>query len=121
MTPERAQEIVDAINNLAFFAIGMAEPEKARPLGGVSLAEMLEATRMVHAKNHAPAVDGKRTIHVIPAERLIAAAYVLSNYEGNDEAIVAYPLRGFFLAGRNRVLVVADLEQEAAVEEEDAA
>jgi hypothetical protein len=120
VTPERAQEIVTAINNLAFFAMGMAEPEKTRPLGGVSLAEMIEATRMVAARNEAPAIDGKKTIHVVPAERLIAAAFVLSNYEGNDEAIVAHPLRGF-LAGCNRVVVVADIEQKAGEEEEEEA
>lgn len=77
----RALEIVRAICNRAFFAMGM--PQK--PIGdlaGVSLLEMLAATELVkNINDRASSVAGGKTFHVIPDDRLVAAAFALENYE----------------------------------------
>jgi len=96
MTPERAQEIVAAINDRCFFAMGMVEPGKIGSLKDVSLAEMIEATAAIKAENacaqaHAREHGGSYTTKVIPADRLIAAAYALEHYHPDNEAVVVVP------------------------------
>jgi hypothetical protein len=91
MTPDRAREIVNAINNRCLFKMGLTE--KLPSLAGVSLAQMVEATQIVEAGNAARgAVRGGHTIHMIPAERLIAAVYALENYPADGDAVVLMPL-----------------------------
>ncbi|RWP64864.1 hypothetical protein [Mesorhizobium sp.] len=112
MTYEEAEKIVGAINYRAFFAMGLAEPSKVVSLEGVSLAQMIEATAVVKAENrraeaHAKEHGGGYTSCVIPADRLMAAAYVLENYDPDGEAIVMSPYRGW--RGNVRALGVTTL------------
>lgn len=89
---ERALSIVRAINDRCFFAMGISETVGS--LEGVSLADMLEAKRLVEQRNeNAAYVDGKRTINVVPDDRLIAAAYTLEHYRPDNEAIAVVPTR----------------------------
>ena len=116
MTPERAQEIVSAINDRAFFSMGMAE--KIGSIDGVSLAEMIEAKAIVEAGNAAaPYEDGKRTIRVVPDDRLIAAAYALEHYRPSNEAIVVIPTREW--PYDRRALGVVGLEPGQGAEVDD--
>jgi len=94
MTPERAQEIVTAINDRALLAMGI--DRNMGSLEGVSLAEMLAATEIVAAGNKAREHVARQTgtscsISIIPAERLIAAVYTLENYKPGNEAIAIIP------------------------------
>jgi hypothetical protein len=91
MTPDRAKEIVKAINARAFFTMGIGDGALP-PLAGVSLAEMVEAAEVVRLANATtPAVDGRRTIHVVPDDRLIAAVYCMEHYPCSNEPIVMVP------------------------------
>lgn len=115
MTPERAQEIVSAINDRAFFKMGLVE--HVRSLAGVTLAEMLEAAGIVDAGNIAQRERQQReggsiTINVIPDDRLIAAAYALEHFHPNDEAVVVMPTSEW--PYDRRALGVVGLEPEAA-------
>lgn len=80
MSLARAIEIVGAINDRAAFTLGMTET--VRSLEGVSLAEMLEAKVLVEAE------DEK---HVIPDDRLIAAAYCAEHYDVSAGSIILVP------------------------------
>ncbi|MBB3937695.1 hypothetical protein [Aureimonas phyllosphaerae] len=100
MTLDRALEIVKAINQRSFLPMGLIEPKDVGSLAGVSLAEMLEAVaccqqeterRREHAREH----GGSYGVIAVPADRLIAAAYALENYEPDGDAIVASPLGGW--------------------------
>lgn len=92
MTPERAQEIVTAINQRCFFTMGIGEAELSS-LKGVTLSEMLHAKLLLERQNaSAEHVDGQKTIRVVPDDRLIAAAYCMEHYPVSDgEAILAVP------------------------------
>ena len=89
MPIERAVEIVKAICEHGFHAIGLSET--VGTLGGVSLLEMIEAARLIKAENGRPAEDGSRSVYVVPDDRLIAAAYALANYQPSRGAIVSAP------------------------------
>ncbi|MRX32776.1 hypothetical protein [Aminobacter sp. MDW-2] len=90
MDVQRANAIVKAINQRAFFAMGIAETVDT--LEGVTLADMLEAKEIVQAANKAAAsIDGKTELRVVPDDRLIAAAYTLEHYWPDNEAIVVVP------------------------------
>ncbi|MBS7699199.1 MULTISPECIES: hypothetical protein [unclassified Chelatococcus] len=89
MPISRAIEIVGMICHRSFHAMGVTV--RVGDLDGVSLAAMVEAKRLVEAENDKPAVDGARTIHVVPDDRLIAAAYALANYEPRHGAVVSEP------------------------------
>ncbi|PWJ81569.1 hypothetical protein C7441_110101 [Pseudaminobacter salicylatoxidans] len=96
MTPERAQEIISAINDRAFFKMGLKDREQIGTLEGVSLAEMLEAKSIVLAGNDAAkerqkVEGGSISISVTPDDRLIAAAYALEHYHPDNEAVVVIP------------------------------
>ncbi|MBS7698742.1 MULTISPECIES: hypothetical protein [unclassified Chelatococcus] len=89
MPNARALSIVAAICERSFHAMGMAA--LVEELQGVSLAEMIEATRLVKAENGKAPIDGKQTVRVVPDDRLIAAAYALANYEPSHGAVVSEP------------------------------
>lgn len=94
MNFERAREIVDAINDRAFYQMGLVE--SVGSLDGVTLAEMIEAKQVVEARNEAERErlereHGSATIRVVPDDRLIAAAYALDHYAPNNEAVVLVP------------------------------
>lgn len=88
MTPERAREIVAAIADRSFMAMGISD--KSPSLEGVSLVDMLEAATVVEQANReAKTVDGMRTFHVVPDDRLIAAVYALEHYDSYGQWIAA--------------------------------
>lgn len=90
----RAQRIVSAISTAAFAAMGLNDDAfpNLSDLIDVSLAEMLEAARAIEAENdavqaHASINGGGYTITAVPVERLIAAVFVLVNYEHSRQPI----------------------------------
>ncbi|MBX3494485.1 hypothetical protein [Chelatococcus sp.] len=89
MPVPRALEIVGMICHRSFHASGLADV--VGNLNGISLAEMIEAKRLVEAENRKPSIGGTRTIHVVPDDSLIAAAYALANYEPSHGAVVSEP------------------------------
>lgn len=119
MSFDRALEIVHAINNRAFFGMGLNIVGPIGSLEGVSLAQMLEAVTVVKAHDSASEGTFPRTIHVVPAERLIAAAFVLEHYEPSTEAIVVAPTRQW--PYDRRALAVVGLEPGEGQDEEEAA
>jgi hypothetical protein len=105
----RARQIVIAICNRSFVTMGFQQDLES--LDGISLAEMLEAARMVENANTAAravsALTGEgHTSHVVPADRLIAAVYAFENYEPSRAPILALP----HWSGKLRVIAVATLE-----------
>lgn len=67
MTPDRAHEIVKAVNDRCFFGMGLTE--KPGSLSDVSLADMLEAKRLIEEKNKAAdSVDGTKSISIVPVK-----------------------------------------------------
>lgn len=96
MAPERAHEIVVAINDRLLFRLGLKEPADIGSLAGVSLAEMLEAKAIVLAGNESARArqvrdGGSISIYMTPDDRLIAAAYALEHYRPDNEAVVVVP------------------------------
>lgn len=94
MDLNRAQEIVSAINDRAFFNMGLKDTVAS--LGGISLAEMLEAKSVVEADNderqrRQQMEGGAVRFRVVPDDRLIAAAYALEHYYPDNGAVVAMP------------------------------
>lgn len=88
MSLERAREINRVLTGVTFASYGLAEAPSIAELRGVSLAEMLESKALVRAANLIKDADGKQTITMTCDDRLIAAIYVLINYEPRSEAIV---------------------------------
>lgn len=90
MDIERAHAIISAVNDRCFFSMGLKD--SAGSLEGITLADMLEAKRLIEAKNAAAeSVNGSRTITMVPADRLIAAAYCMEHYPMSGEAIITAP------------------------------
>lgn len=121
MTPERAAEIVAAINNRAFMSMGLAD--QAGSLQGVSLAEMLEAKALVKQGNEESEAGARRSgggysISCTPDDRLIAAVYTLEHYRPDTKPILCLPWRGFE-GDRIAVAVVALDSSKFETEEED--
>lgn len=120
MTPERAAEIVSAINERALFQLDLVASVK--PLTDVSLAEMLEAKTMVQAANVAARERQKAegesiTISVVPDDRIIAAAYTLEHFLPSNEAVAVVPTRQW--PYDRRVLAVVGLEPGQGKDDED--
>lgn len=92
MDSTRALKIVRAINDRGFLCMEMVKPEDIDSLEGVSLSDMIEATRAVEAINkEADQKGGPHTIYIVPADRLIAAVYTLENYASDNSAIAMAP------------------------------
>ncbi len=122
MTPERAHEIVKAINDRCLYTMELVKDVGS--LEGVSLAEMLEAKAVVVAENRAAQERAKRdgdsySITTVPADRLIAAAYVLEHYQPDNDAILFLPHTG--IAGEYRAVAVMAVDGERTDCEDDAA
>jgi hypothetical protein len=112
----RAREIVLAINARCFTTLGF--DHALTPLDGVSLAEMLEAKRIVenvNAGNKAAAAfaGGRYTINVVPDDRLIAAVYCLDHYPCSRDPVLAVP------HGTSRQKVVAVLTVPNATQDDE--
>lgn len=121
MTPERAQEIVTAINARCMVSMGIDQPLGS--LQDVSLAEMLEAKSIVEAKNaaaqaHASENGGGYSISMVPADRLIAAVYVVGHYQPSRKPVLYLPQPGLF-TDRVALAVVAMESKEAEQDEEE--
>lgn len=126
MTPERAQEIVTSINNRCMFTMDLGEADKLGSLRDVSLAEMLEATEMVRAKNKlAQSSPGPHTISCVPADRLIAAAYCMEHFPVDEnEAILVMPMsrsEGFWHESNRKALAILPLKQSQNEDEDEEA
>ena len=125
MDLERAKEIVSAVNDRCFFKMELVE--KVGSLKGVSLAEMLEAKRVVQDNNHdgearQKVEGGSRSISMTPDDRLIAAAYVMEHYPVDTEAIVILPttrLEAFSHEASTKGLAILPIKQDGAEEDED--
>lgn len=121
MTPQRALEIVSAINDRCMFTMELCDNPKS--LAGVSLAEMIEAKGIIEAQNDAAeSVNGSRTIKLIPDDRLIAAAYCMEHYEPSNEAIVVMPMtkrEGFWHETKRKALAVLPLKDGEVGDEDD--
>lgn len=122
MTPERAREIVSAINDRCMFTIGVSETLGS--LTDVTLAEMLEAATIIKAGNAAAeSVNGRKVIKLVPDDRLIAAAYCMEHYPCSNEAIVVMPMtrrERFEHEVERKALAVVPLKHTDADEDEDA-
>ncbi len=92
MALNRAKAICAAINDRCFFNIGITETVGS--LKDLSLAEMLEAKRIVKNKNRSADLEnGVRAISLIPDDRLIAAAYTLEHFHADEEeSVISVPL-----------------------------
>lgn len=103
MPHDRALQIVDAINARSFLCMGLRDDlDGLVPLVDVPLADMIAAAATVEDENdRREAVDGRRMLHVVPSERLIAAVYVLENYRPSGQAIAAS-----MVDGRDQLLAV---------------
>lgn len=117
MTIERAIEINAAICDFSFVTMGLKSSLSTKALTGLSLRQMLDAVEIVEAANSSPSIDGKRTIHIVPDQRLVAAVYCLEHYEPRSEAILAVPHGDF--AGNTRYLGVMAIDREDVPDEED--
>lgn len=111
---DRALKIVSAINDRCFYAMGLVD--KVGSLQGVSLAEMIRAKAIVAAAN-AKEKPGPHTIHVVPDDRLIAAAYALEYFAPSKEAVAMVPTRQW--PYDRRALGVVGLEPETKQEGEE--
>lgn len=112
MENERALKIVRAINDRGFLCMGMVKPEDIDSLEGVSLSEMIDATRAVEAINEeAKKSDGPHTIYIVPAERLIAAVYTLENYASDNSPIAMTPTKEWPFARRAVAVVGLQLKE----------
>ena len=77
---DRASCITAAINSfcLASMGLGNANP---KPLNNLTLHDMMEALNIVERHNSKPAIAGvAHSVHMVPADRLIAAVYTLLNF-----------------------------------------
>jgi ferritin-like metal-binding protein YciE len=107
----RAQSIVSAINDRAFTTMDL--PADMASLADVSLADMIEAKRLVQDANEAAVTAAKGTgerytIRVVPDDRLIAAVYAIEHYPCSNTAVLALPQR----AGRHKALAVLSVADE---------
>ncbi|MFG1332067.1 hypothetical protein V5F41_12545 [Xanthobacter autotrophicus] len=122
MTPERAREILAAINNRALITMGIDQPLLS--IEGVTLSEMLEAKAMVVAQNERAQADAQQNgggyrIAVVPDDRLIAAAYALQHFAISRDPILCLPIRD--LRGSHAaiaVVAVTPTEDDTADEED---
>jgi hypothetical protein len=122
MTPERAKEIVSAINDRCFYTMGIGTG-KLDSLEGVTLGEMLQAKEIVEQGNaSASSAGGSYSISLIPDDRLIAAAYCMEHYPVSQAAIVVMPMtRGevFSHESDRKALAIVPVNSSASESEED--
>ena len=97
MLPDRASEIVAAINARLFATMDIGDGA-LNSLADISLADMIEAKRVVEQANEASR-DGPRepgesySISMVPDDRLIAAVYCAERFPvDGEEPILCLPL-----------------------------
>jgi hypothetical protein len=117
---ERHQQIVSAINSVALEDMGVGTADLST-LDGVSLLEMIEASRALENDNKAqPKDNGTRSFWIIPDDRLVAAVYAWMHYAApayhrpfeEDTAVVVVRV-----AGHAHALVVCSRPVRAEAEE----
>lgn len=84
MDNARAQEINGALCSYEFYGVGISEKVPGG-LEGVSLEEMIEATRIVRKIENPPDKEGMRLMTSTCDDRLIAAIYVALNWDYQSE------------------------------------
>ncbi len=87
MDSERAEEIRSAVYGRAMHRMGFREEWCRETLPECTLAEMLEAMRIVEAEGKNQ--SGARTIRMTVDDRQIAALYALEHYGGPEELLDA--------------------------------
>lgn len=127
---DRAQQIVASINSMAMESMGLGKAE-TKILHDLSLRDMLDAVETVDQWNKMPSQDGiSRSVYMVPAERLTAAAYTLLNFcdlhpngdQDHDHIPVRFTKRNWgddyvhFLLVGNRLKSEADAEDDEAEE-----
>ena len=105
MTIDEAKEINSEVYSWCVgFAVGAPTPN---PPPNYPLCDMLEASRMMHGYTEPAAdetgVEGARRCHATVDDRMIAAMYVLGNYDG-DPSDEAEPI----LIGNGKAVVVVE-------------
>lgn len=125
---DRAQQIVASINSLAMESMGLRKAE-TKILHDLTLRDMLDAVSVVEAWNKMPSQSGvSRSVYMVPAERLTAAAYTLLHFfdrtastEDDDHIPVQFTFRHwgdeithFLLVGSRPTQEIDDDEEEAA-------
>lgn len=90
MSYERACEIVEACTALGVYHILGDRGRELRSLKDFSLAEMVEAQRVVKETEDARTKPGAgpQTYHTVCADRLVAALYVATHFPGDDPSNV---------------------------------
>lgn len=125
---DRAQQIVASINSMAMESMGLGKAE-TKILHDLSLRDMLDAVETVDQWNKMPSQDGiSRSVYMVPAERLTAAAYTLIHFfdrsanEDDDHIPVRFSFRHWgdamvhFLLVGNRPANEVDSEDDDAEE-----
>lgn len=113
MTPERASEIVGAMINLKYQTMGLPVEPSNFELSMLSLADMVEANRIVREQTSTSAnengnANGRKTIQVNCDDRLTAAIYCALHYSPDD------PSRAEVIAKFGKASVfVLDVPEEA--------
>ena len=126
MPLDRAQEIVVAINERALHHMGLPINREI-DLASVTLPEMLEAVAVVQAENKRVEAAAKGTgtsysRRVVPAERLVAAAYALQHFDadpGETEPLVSWPGKRFLGEQYVKVLAIAEVLQSDEAGDDD--
>lgn len=80
MDLEKATDITKACLAHTLYRMGVTE-EPPPSLKEYSLRELLDANHVIAEHNKRPVVDGKSTIQMVVADRMLAALYTLYNYE----------------------------------------
>ena len=119
LTLTEAKALVKAINNCSMWQI-IGRDEYAPDLSLLekhSLAECLKAVWMVKREDdrHNEALkklNGGQRFHILPDDRLIAAAYALANYHISREPVVSAPATKFTAKALGILSVEIEQEEE---------
>lgn len=90
---ERDLAICQSINDVCLRHMGISrKSDEGINLSQLTLREMLDAVERVEAAPETVNSDGSKSITLRPDPRLIAATYVLYNYDASRSAIISRPL-----------------------------
>jgi hypothetical protein len=112
----RARRIVSAINDRCLAHVGL--PRNLATLKNISLADMMEAKRVVENANEAAEAAARITgeqyrVSMVPDDRLLAAVYCIDHFPASDEPALQIP------DGDNHLLCLAVIRLRTPVEADD--